>query len=77
VTSNYNRVVTILPTEATIAKYKIVTEDIYNFDKTEFQIGVIATVKVIIQTKQPISIQPRSNYTKSGYPKVIQPGDQN
>ena len=31
----------------TIAKYSIQVEDIYNFDKTGFQMGVIATAKVI------------------------------
>jgi len=31
----------------TIAKYRIIDEDIYNFDETGFQIGVIATTKVV------------------------------
>jgi hypothetical protein len=30
-----------------IAKYGIADKDIYNFDKTGFQIGVIATAKVV------------------------------
>ena len=33
--------------EDTIAKYGIVEEDIFNFDKTGFQIGIILTSKVI------------------------------
>ena len=35
-----------------IEKYRIVIEDIDNFDKREFLIGVIMTTKVIIQMKQ-------------------------
>lgn len=45
----------------TIAKYSIVDEDIYNFDETGFQIGVITTAKVITRaekSKRPFSIQP-------------------
>jgi hypothetical protein len=34
--------------DATIEKYGIVTENIYNFDETGFQMGVITTAKVII-----------------------------
>jgi len=63
--------------QATIAKYGIVTEDIYNFDETGFQMGVIATVKVVTQTKRSTSTRPRSARTKSGRPKVIQPGNRN
>jgi hypothetical protein len=45
----------------TIAKYGVTEEDIFNFDETGFQIGVISTLKVIItsdrkgrlRTKQP------------------------
>ena len=37
--------------QATIAKYGIVEEDIYNFDETGFQMGVIATAKVITQRR--------------------------
>jgi hypothetical protein len=37
--------------QATITKYGIVDEDIYNFDKTGFQMEVITTVKVLTQTK--------------------------
>jgi len=44
-----------------IAKYGVTEEDIFNFDETSFQIGVISTLKVIIsldrkgrlRTKQP------------------------
>jgi hypothetical protein len=45
----------------TITKYRIYNEDIYNFDKTGFQIGVITTVKVITGSEHsswPVSIQP-------------------
>ncbi len=45
----------------TIAKYGIHDEDIYNFDKTGFQIGVITTAKVITgseRSSRPVSIQP-------------------
>jgi hypothetical protein len=45
----------------TIAKYGVVEEDIFNFDETGFQMGVISTSKVItssdrkgrLRTKQP------------------------
>jgi hypothetical protein len=45
----------------TIAKYGIHAEDIYNFDETRFQMGVISTTKVITsaeRSNRPISIQP-------------------
>ena len=45
----------------TIAKYGILDEDIYNFDKTGFQIGVITTAKVVTgaeRSNRPVSIQP-------------------
>jgi hypothetical protein len=45
----------------TIAKYSIQPEDIYNFDKTGFQIGVITTTKVITGSEhagRPVCIQP-------------------
>jgi hypothetical protein len=54
--SRYNR-----KYENTIAKYGILDEDIYNFDETGFQMGVISTAKVITGTersKKPVSIQP-------------------
>src|SRR5450432_4773533 len=47
----------------TIAKYSILDEDIYNFDETGFQIGVITTAKVITRVERsnrPVSIQPRN-----------------
>ena len=34
------------------AKYGILDEDIYNFDETGFQMGVIATARVITGTKR-------------------------
>jgi hypothetical protein len=49
--------------ENTIAKYGIHAEDIYNFDETGFQIGVISSAKVITgaeRSNRPISIQPRN-----------------
>jgi hypothetical protein len=45
----------------TIARYGILDEDIYNFDETGFQMGVIATAKVITgaeRSKKPVLIQP-------------------
>jgi len=33
--------------KATIQEYGIATEDIYNFDKTGFQMGAAATCKVV------------------------------
>ena len=45
----------------TIAKYGIMDEDIYNFDETGFQMGVISTAKVITgaeRSNRPVSIQP-------------------
>jgi hypothetical protein len=45
----------------TIAKYGIQDEDIYNFDETGFQMGVISTAKVITgaeRSNRPVSIQP-------------------
>jgi hypothetical protein len=36
----------------TIAKYSIVDKDIYNFDKTGFQIGVILIAKVITRAER-------------------------
>jgi hypothetical protein len=45
----------------TIAKYGILEEDIYNFDETGFQIGVIATAKVVTGTERggrAVAIQP-------------------
>jgi hypothetical protein len=35
------------PVQNTVAKYGILAEDIYNFDETVFQMGVISTAKVI------------------------------
>src|SRR5450432_312168 len=47
--------------ENIIAKYGIEEQDIYNFDETGFQMGVISTVKVISsaeRSNRPVSIQP-------------------
>jgi hypothetical protein len=45
----------------TIEKYGILDTDIYNFDETGFQIGVISTAKVITRaesSRRPVSVQP-------------------
>jgi hypothetical protein len=44
----------------TVAKYGILAEDIYNFDETGFQMGVISTAKVITAAEKDrtVSIQP-------------------
>jgi hypothetical protein len=45
----------------TIEKYGILDADIYNFDETGLQIGVISTAKVITKaerSRRPISVQP-------------------
>jgi len=45
----------------TIAKYSILDEDIYNFDETGFQMGVITTAKVVTgaeRSNRPVLIQP-------------------
>src|SRR5450432_3835371 len=47
--------------ENTIAKYGILAEDIYNFDETGFQMGVISTAKVVTgaeRSNRPVAIQP-------------------
>ncbi|EDN10036.1 hypothetical protein HCAG_05839 [Histoplasma mississippiense (nom. inval.)] len=47
----------------TIAKYGILEEDIYNFDETGFQMGVIGTVRVVTGSE------------RARNPKLVQPGD--
>jgi len=47
----------------TIAKYGIHEEDIYNFDETGFQMGVISTAKVVTSSE------------RSGWPVCVQPGN--
>jgi hypothetical protein len=45
----------------TIEKYGILDTDIYNFDETGFQMGVISTAKVITgaeRSRKPVSVQP-------------------
>jgi hypothetical protein len=45
----------------TIAKYGIQDKDIYNFDETGFQMGVISTAKVVTASERalrPVTIQP-------------------
>jgi hypothetical protein len=47
--------------ENTIAKYGIQEQDIYNFDETGFQMGVISTAKVVTsaeRSNRPIAVQP-------------------
>jgi hypothetical protein len=43
------------------AKYGVLDDDVHNFDEASFQIGVIATAKVVINSKarsRPKSTQP-------------------
>lgn len=47
----------------TKAKYGIADQDIYNFDETGFQMGVITTAKVVTSSE------------RSGRPKRVQPGN--
>jgi hypothetical protein len=49
--------------QRTITKYGILNNDIYNFDETGFQIGVITTAKVVTGTD------------RAGRPRTIQPGN--
>ena len=49
--------------EETIAKYGIHNNDIHNFDKTGFQMGVIGSIKVITGSE------------RRARPKLVQPGD--
>src|SRR5205809_901373 len=46
-----------------ITEYGILDDDIYNFDETGFQMGVIATAKVITDTD------------RASRPRTIQPGN--
>jgi hypothetical protein len=46
-----------------IIEYSILDDDIYNFNKTGFQMGVIVTVKVVTGTD------------RAGRPRIIQPGN--
>jgi hypothetical protein len=46
-----------------IAKHGILNEDIYNFNETGFQMGVIAAAKVITGSE------------RAGHPVCIQPGN--
>ena len=44
-----------------VAKYRIQEQDIYNFDETGFQMGVISTAKVVSgseRSNRPVAIQP-------------------
>jgi hypothetical protein len=47
----------------TVAKYGVTEEDIYNFNKTGFQMGVISTSKVI------------TTLDRKGRLRTIQPGN--
>ena len=49
--------------QQTIAEYGIEEDDIYNFDETVFQMGVIATAKVVTASD------------RAGRPRAIQPGN--
>ena len=50
----------VLLVQNTIVKYRIVDKDIYNFDKTGFQMGVITTAKVVTSVEKACTdaIQP-------------------
>ena len=49
--------------QATIAEYGILEDDIYNFDETGFQMGVISTAKVV------------TGSDRAGRPRTTQPGN--
>jgi hypothetical protein len=49
--------------QAIIAEYGILNEDIYNFNETGFQMGVIATAKVVTSSE------------RQGRPRTTQPGN--
>jgi hypothetical protein len=42
-----------------IAKYGVTEEDIFNFDETSFQMGVISTSKVIITLDRKVRLRTR------------------
>ena len=46
----------------TVVKYRVLDEDIYNFDETGFQMGVISTAKIVpsVERDRTVSIQPRN-----------------
>jgi hypothetical protein len=47
----------------TVSKYGIIDHDIYNFDETRFQIGVISTAKVVTGSERrhaPKAVQPEN-----------------
>jgi hypothetical protein len=44
-------------------KYRILSEDIYNFDEIGFLMGIIATIRVITRSEKNLC------------PKLIQPGN--
>ena len=47
----------------TIIQYGILNKDVWNFNKTSFQMGVIGTAKVVTKTDH------------TGQPKTVQPGN--
>jgi hypothetical protein len=49
--------------QSTITEYGILDQDIYNFNETGFQIGVISTAKVVTSTN------------RAGRPRTTQPGN--
>jgi len=49
--------------QATAAEYGVDAEDIYNFDETGFQMGVIATARVV------------TGSNRAGRPRTTQPGN--
>jgi hypothetical protein len=60
--------------DTTIKRYEITTNNIFNFDETGFQMGVITTVNVLTQTKPSKS---SSRRIRSGRPLVSQPRNRN
>jgi hypothetical protein len=49
--------------QSAIAEYSIHNDDIYNFDETGFQMGVISTAKVVTSSD------------RAGRPRILQPGN--
>ena len=62
----------------TIAKYGILEEDIYNFDETGFQMGVIATVKVVTgreRAGRAVAVQPGNREWVTAIESIDSTGD--
>ena len=62
----------------TIAKYGILEEDIHNFDETGFQMGVIATVKVVTgreRAGRAVAVQPGNREWVTAIESIDSTGD--